>query len=56
MSLICNCGNVLAVTVPCECGRVDMIQFVSHALTVLLPMPWPDRDRLADRQHGVAAR
>jgi hypothetical protein len=32
---------VFAVTVPWEFGRVDMIQFVSQADVVDLPIPWP---------------
>src|SRR5215831_9288553 len=39
--LVCNCGNVFAVTVPCEFGRVLMIQLVSQPLHVDLPIPWP---------------
>ena len=34
--------KVLAVTVPFDRGRVVMIQSVSHAAVVLLPMPCPE--------------
>src|ERR1700737_690275 len=38
---VSNCLNVLAVTVPMECGRVLMIQFAIQAPKTDLPVPWP---------------
>ena len=40
--LVSNWEAVLAVTIPFANGRVDMIQFTSHATMADLPMPWPD--------------
>src|SRR4030095_7366858 len=39
--LVESCAKVLDVIVPCEFGRVLMIQFASHADVVLFPIPWP---------------
>ena len=39
--LVESCAKVLLVTVPCEFGRVDMIQLASQADVVDLPIPWP---------------
>ena len=37
-----SCGNVFAVTVPTEFGRVEMIQSTSQATSVDFPIPWPE--------------
>ena len=39
---VCNWVNVFAVTVPWQCGLVDMIHTTIQATKVLFPMPWPE--------------
>ena len=37
-----SCSPVLAVTTPLQCGLVDMIQLVIHAVMADFPMPCPE--------------
>src|SRR5205823_14272487 len=40
--LVWSCVKVLAVTVPWQYGRVDMIQSTNHATSADFPMPCPE--------------
>src|SRR4029434_8563101 len=48
-----SCGKVFAVTVPCECGRVDPVGDPGRGRALADAVA--ARDGLADGQHGVQA-
>src|SRR5688572_311730 len=39
---VLSCSLVIAVTTPLALGRVSMMNLISHATRVDLPIPWPE--------------